>query len=228
MTEILRHTRNQIFPTFSFVLNFLCCCFLNQMFNSFFHQVLLSPPPCRSGVRAQPAELHGPLGLQRCRTGMRLPRRPPGLLCRAPARRGRVLLLALHPRLALWRHSGVRRKKRRFGESLCLSVIAGGQRSGHGGEKEKGRREDQSGGGGVEWEVSDTFWSEEGGGSRAGDGERLLCLSPAEEEILSRGVMSTTASICTSRLCGDVTHLSAPMERRARRRHSEVSDGGVQ
>lgn len=81
--------------------------------------------------------------------------------------------------------------------------------------------------------MSDTFWRERGRGRRAmeGDGERRLCLSPAEEEILSRGVMSTTASICTLRLCGDVTHLSAPGQRRrngATRRHSEVSDEGVQ
>lgn len=40
---------------------------------------------------------------------------------------------------------------------------------------------------------------------RGGDGERLLCFLPEEEGILSRGVMSTTASIYTLHLHGNMT-----------------------
>lgn len=45
-----------------------------------------------------------------------------------------------------------------------------------------------------------------------GGGERLLCFLLEEEGILSRGVMSTTASICTFRLHGNMTHLATTRE----------------
>lgn len=87
-----------------------------------FHRVRLLSVPRRPSVCAQSAELHGLLGLQRRRAGLRLARRPPGLLCRAPARRGRVLLLAMHPRLALRRPGGVRKKSVPACHRACLSL----------------------------------------------------------------------------------------------------------
>lgn len=62
-------------------------------------------------------------------------------------------------------------------------------------------------------EESDTFqraWRKKRESGR--DRERLLCFFLEAEEILSRGVMSTTASICMSHLYGNMMHHSAARE----------------
>lgn len=64
----------------------------------------------RSCVRVEPEELHGPAGLQRRRAGLCLRTRSLGIIRRAPPRCGGVLLLPLHPWVALRRRSGVRNK----------------------------------------------------------------------------------------------------------------------
>lgn len=64
--------------------------------------------PLRSPVCVEPWELHGPDGLQRSRAGLCLSARPLGIIRRAPSCCGRVLLLHLHPWVAVRRHRGVR------------------------------------------------------------------------------------------------------------------------
>lgn len=55
-------------------------------------------------------------------------------------------------------------------------------------------------------EESDTFQGGKRKKKRGREGERLLCSFLEEEGILSRGVRSTTASIYTSHLHGNMTH----------------------
>lgn len=138
----------------------------------------LCPP--RSSVRVEPAELHRPPGLQRRRVGLCLAPCPPGLLRRAPPCRGWVLLLPLHPWLALWRLGGVRKEA-----FVCAiaPVCVWGHLGEVRGQEEKGRgrgavvdrgrvgREwhiSAGGGGGWRWRKTPLFLPGGGGNSEPG------------------------------------------------------------
>lgn len=179
--------------TFCYYPEFVCIrCYL----------MLISLHFLRSSVCAGPEELLWPAGLQRCWASLCLAPRPPGISRGASSRCGGVLLLPVHPRVALRGLSRVR-----------IAAVFRGDVRGHygvcvrdGGFGNGWKREEVKKASGEieEWHISGGEREKAERGSR--EGERLLCFFLEEEGILRWGVMSTTASIYTSHLHGNDTH----------------------
>lgn len=105
--------------------------------------------------------------------------------------------------LCEWRRSQERMKEK-------------GSKATSGSYRESGKREEES----------DTFQEGKRKKGRGREGERLLCSLLEEEGILSRGVMSTTASIYTSHLHSNMTHSSQHPERQKQTDRQRQSRGG--